>query len=138
MSESVPTLALHLRDSRCLRALRYGLYAVAVGAVFFLPARPAVGALWASTVLIACVGSRRRDRASLRTLEIRGDGRCRGMDRAGAVTEGLLGAGSLAMPGLVVLEIRTPRGRRRQVWLAGDAFHSDDQRRLRVRIRVAA
>jgi hypothetical protein len=131
-------LALQLRDSRCLRIVRHALHGVAVAAMFCLPQTLAPGALGASILLLACVWSVRRQHAPLRLLELGTDGRCRAVDQQSAVTTGSLGAGSLAIPGLIVLEIRGASGHRRQVWLPYDAFEGDEQRRLRVRIRVAA
>jgi hypothetical protein len=103
-----------------------------------MPAAPAVRVLCVSIVLIACGRERRRERPALRLLELDGAGRCRAVDRQGAAVGGGLLPGALAVPGLIVLVIEEASGRRRHVWLPDDALRDDDQRTLRLRLRVAA
>ena len=130
-------LALRLRDSRSLRVLRYGLQALACGAVLCLPTSPVIRVLGGALLLATCTRAGRRAAPALRFLELDGEGRCT-LDRGDTAAEGRLDAGSLAVPGLIVLAIRDGSGKRRQVWLPDDAFTNGDQRRLRVRLRVAA
>jgi len=137
LTASVPVLALRLCDSRSLRVLRYGLQALACGALLCLPISAGIRLLCIALFLAACVRAGRPAGPTLRFLELDGEGRCT-LDRGDTAAEGRLDAGSLAVPGLIVLAIRDGSGKRRQVWLPDDAFTNGDQRRLRVRLRVAA
>jgi hypothetical protein len=135
LSASAPTLTLHLHESPRLRAIGWTLHALALAAVLALPAPPVVRVLLAATVLLLSL--QRRRRWDVRRVDLAGDGHCRIVDGQGGALEGSLGEGSLALPGLVVLDVRAS-GDRRSLWLAADAFSGDDLRRLRMRLRVAA
>ena len=137
MSASAPTLALDLHESSRLRAGVRTLHALALVSVLALPAPLAVRALLGATLLLVFLWSRRRQLPPVRRLELVGDGQCVIVDARGATADGRVGAGSLALPGLVVLEFER-RGRRRALWLASDAFPEEGLRQLRVRLRVAA
>jgi hypothetical protein len=138
LSASVPTLALHLCDSPRLRAVGFALHAVAVAAVLAIPAPLAVRMLLGATLLLVSSQAWRRRRPAVRRLELRGDGHCTIVDAQGTAIDGRLGAGSLAVPGLVVLQLEQRGRRRRGLWLSSDAFPDDGARRLRVRLSVAA
>ena len=138
MSSSVPTLALDLRDAPRLRAVGSALHAVALAAALAIPAPLPVRMLLGATLLLVSLRAWRRRRSAVRRLELRGDGHCTIVDAEGSAIDGVLGAGSLTLPGLVVLQLEQRGRRRRGLWLAGDAFSDDGLRRLRVRLRVAA
>jgi hypothetical protein len=113
------------------------LQALALGSVLALPAPPMVRALCIATMLLVMFRSRRRERPPVRRLELAPDGRCVIVDARGASTEATLAAGSLALPGAVVLALEQREGGR-ALWLSSDAFSRDELRQLRVRLRVAA
>lgn len=138
MSASVPTLELHLHESRCLRALRHALHALALGAVLCVPVGAVLRGLGALLLVMAWAWSLRAQRRSVRFLRLDGDGSLCSRDGRGLAADGTLGTGSLAIPGLIVLAILEQSGKRRSLWLPGDTFKGDEQRRLRVRLRVAA
>ena len=136
MSASVPILPLHLRDSPRWRAAGVAVHAVALGSVLATPLPTLVRVLLGAALLLAPLRARGRY-PSVRRIELYGDGRCTIDDARGSGFEGRLVAGSLALPGLIVLQLER-RGRRLGLWLASDAFRVDELRRLRVRLRVAA
>jgi hypothetical protein len=136
LSASAPTLTLRLRESPRLRAIGRTLHALAIAAVLALPAPPGVRASLAAAVLLLSLRAGRH-RPDVQRVELAADGQCRVVDGRGDVLAGALGPGSLALPGLVVLDVRASAGRR-SLWLAADAFSRDELRRLRMRIRVAA
>jgi hypothetical protein len=129
---------LHLRDSARLRAVGFALRAIAIASVLAIPVPLPMRMLLGATLLLVSLRASRRRRPAARRLELRGDGHCTIVDARGAAIDVTLGAGSLALPGLVVLQLEQPGRGRRGLWLASDAFRDDGLRRLRVRLRVAA
>jgi hypothetical protein len=137
LSASAPTLALDLHESSRLRAGVRTLHALALVSVLALRRRSQVRALLGATLLLVFLWSRRRQLPPVRRLELAGDGQCVIVDARGATADGRVGAGSLALPGLVVLEFER-RGRRRALWLASDAFPGGGAAAAAGALRVAA
>jgi Membrane-bound toxin component of toxin-antitoxin system len=134
----VPALALHLRDSPVLRRIRHALYVVTLAGMLCLPVAVVVRAGCALLLLGALIGSGRRQAPPFARLELHADGQCVSLDQQGRQADWRLGPDSLCMPGLIILALDRPSGAPRYLWLPADAVDAAEQRRLRIRVRLAA
>jgi Membrane-bound toxin component of toxin-antitoxin system len=137
LTGSAPPLVLHATESRQLRVYLLSTHALAAAAVLALPVAVPLrlGALALLVVAAAWCAFRR---AQLRTLVVHGDGACTVTDTRGDIWTGVVGRGSRAGLGLVLIAVERTGGGRRHYLLLGDAAAPGDLRRLRVRLRVAA